>query len=140
MIDRADRFGLSELYQLRGEWGATNTRRYAYLLLPRHTGLLTDARKRLSAMKQYSKLGSGFKIAMRDLEIRGAGDLLRQQSGHITAIGFDLTVNCQTKHSIPQGQTSAPRDIRVIWTSRHEPTVTPPKSSPKTTTSPENQG
>src|SRR6185436_13960213 len=64
---------------------------YAYLLVPRHARLLTDARKRISAIKQYSSLGSGFKIAMRDLEIRGAGNLLgAQQSGHITAVGFDL--------------------------------------------------
>jgi transcription-repair coupling factor (superfamily II helicase) len=64
---------------------------YAYLLLPRHAGLLSDARKRISAIKQYSTLGSGFKIAMRDLEIRGAGNLLGpQQSGHITAVGFEL--------------------------------------------------
>src|SRR5439155_25380129 len=64
---------------------------YAYLLVPRHARLLTDARKRISAIKQYSSLGSGFKIAMRDLEIRGAGNLLgAQQSGHITAVGFEL--------------------------------------------------
>jgi len=64
---------------------------YAYLLLPRHASLLNDVRKRLSAIKQYSTLGSGFKIAMRDLEIRGAGNLLgAEQSGHITAVGFDL--------------------------------------------------
>jgi transcription-repair coupling factor (superfamily II helicase) len=64
---------------------------YAYLLLPRHARLLADVRKRISAMKQYSTLGSGFKIAMRDLEIRGAGNLLgAEQSGHITAVGFDL--------------------------------------------------
>jgi transcription-repair coupling factor (superfamily II helicase) len=84
---------------------------YAYLLLPRHAGVLTDARKRLSAMKQYSKLGSGFKIAMRDLEIRGAGNLLgSQQSGHITAIGFDLY--CQLlKQSISafRGEKIPPR-------------------------------
>src|SRR5207244_12171009 len=64
---------------------------YAYLLLPRHASLLTDVRKRIGAMKQYSTLGSGFKIAMRDLEIRGAGNLLgSEQSGHITAVGFEL--------------------------------------------------
>lgn len=91
IIDRADRFGLSELYQLRGRVGRYKHQAYAYLLLPRHAGLLVDARKRLSAIKQYSSLGSGFKIAMRDLEIRGAGNLLGpQQSGHITAVGFDL--------------------------------------------------
>ncbi len=91
IIDRADRFGLSDLYQLRGRVGRYKHQAYAYLLLPRHARLLTDVRKRISAMKQYSTLGSGFKIAMRDLEIRGAGNLLgSEQSGHITAVGFDL--------------------------------------------------
>jgi transcription-repair coupling factor (superfamily II helicase) len=91
IIDRADRFGLSDLYQLRGRVGRYKHQAYAYLLLPRHAGLLSDARKRISAIKQYSTLGSGFKIAMRDLEIRGAGNLLgHQQSGHITAVGFEL--------------------------------------------------
>ncbi len=91
IIDRADRFGLSELYQLRGRVGRYKHQAYAYLMIPRHASLLSDARKRMSAIKQYSKLGSGFKIAMRDLEIRGAGNLLgAQQSGHITAVGFEL--------------------------------------------------
>jgi len=91
IIDRADRFGLSDLYQLRGRVGRYKHQAHAYLLLPRHAGLLTDARKRISAIKQYSSLGSGFKIAMRDLEIRGAGNILGpQQSGHITAVGFEL--------------------------------------------------
>jgi transcription-repair coupling factor (superfamily II helicase) len=91
IIDRADRFGLSDLYQLRGRVGRYKHQAYAYLLLPRHGGLLADVRKRLSAIKQYSTLGSGFKIAMRDLEIRGAGNLLgAEQSGHITAVGFEL--------------------------------------------------
>ena len=146
MIDRADRFGLSELYQLRGRVGRYKHQAYAYLLLPRHAGLLTDARKRLSAMKQYSKLGSGFKIAIRDLEIRGAGNLLgAQQSGHITAIGFDLY--CQLlKQSIQslKGETSAPRiDIRVHldFLAMSPEEVTLKKSlSKKTTTSQENQG
>ncbi|MBO7391046.1 MAG: transcription-repair coupling factor, partial [Verrucomicrobia bacterium] len=91
IIDRADRFGLSELYQLRGRVGRYRNQAYAYLLIPRHGALLADARKRISAIKQYSRLGSGFKIAMRDLEIRGAGNILgAEQSGHISAIGFDL--------------------------------------------------
>ena len=91
IIDRADRFGLSELYQLRGRVGRYKHQAYCYLMLPRHAQLLTEARKRMSAIKQYSALGSGFKIAMRDLEIRGAGNILGpQQSGHITAVGFDL--------------------------------------------------
>src|SRR5213075_1705732 len=115
IIDRADRFGLSDLYQLRGRVGRYKHQAYAYLLLPRHAGLLTDARKRISAIKQYSMLGSGFKIAMRDLEIRGAGNLLGpQQSGHITAVGFDLY--CQLlKQSVAQlkGEKVAPR-LEVI--------------------------
>jgi transcription-repair coupling factor (superfamily II helicase) len=91
IIDRADRFGLSDLYQLRGRVGRYKHQAYAYLLLPRHARLLTDVRKRISAMRQYATLGSGFKIAMRDLEIRGAGNLLgAEQSGHITAVGFEL--------------------------------------------------
>src|SRR5204863_134673 len=88
IIDRADRFGLSDLYQLRGRVGRYKHQAFAYLLLPRHAGLLAEARKRISAIKQYSTLGSGFKIAMRDLAIRGAGNLLgSEQSGHITAVG-----------------------------------------------------
>jgi transcription-repair coupling factor (superfamily II helicase) len=91
IIDRADRFGLSDLYQVRGRVGRYKHQAYAYLLLPRHVSLLTDVRKRISAIRQYSTLGSGFKIAMRDLEIRGAGNLLgSEQSGHITAVGFEL--------------------------------------------------
>jgi transcription-repair coupling factor (superfamily II helicase) len=91
IIDRADRFGLSDLYQLRGRVGRYKHQAYAYLLIPRHARMLTDARKRISAIKQYSTLGSGFKVAMRDLEIRGAGNMLgAQQSGHITAVGFEL--------------------------------------------------
>ena len=88
IIDRADRFGLADLYQLRGRVGRSGHRAYAYLMLPRTSSTTEDARKRVSAIKQYTELGSGFKIAMRDLEIRGAGNLLgTQQSGHIAAIG-----------------------------------------------------
>jgi transcription-repair coupling factor (superfamily II helicase) len=91
LIDRADRFGLADLYQLRGRVGRHNRQAYAYILLPRHMQLIASARKRISAIKQYSSLGSGYKIAMRDLEIRGAGNLLgAEQSGHITSIGFEL--------------------------------------------------
>ena len=116
IIDRADRFGLSDLYQLRGRVGRYKHQAYAYLLIPRHAGLLSDARKRISAMKQYSTLGSGFKIAMRDLEIRGAGNLLgSEQSGHITAVGFELY--CQLlKQSVAtlKGEKVKPRvEVRV---------------------------
>jgi transcription-repair coupling factor (superfamily II helicase) len=91
LIDRADRFGLADLYQLRGRVGRADRRAYALLLLPDELIAGGDARKRLSAIKQYTELGSGFKIAMRDLEIRGAGSLLgTKQSGHITAVGFEL--------------------------------------------------
>ncbi|MCB1228742.1 MAG: transcription-repair coupling factor [Verrucomicrobiae bacterium] len=91
IIDRADRFGLADLYQLRGRVGRADRRAYAYLMLPRDMLTVGDARKRINAIKQYSSLGAGLKIEMRDLEIRGAGNLLgTQQSGHIAAIGFDL--------------------------------------------------
>ena len=91
MIDRADRFGLADLYQLRGRVGRADRRAYAILMLPRDQISTGDAKKRVSAIKQYTALGSGFKIAMRDLEIRGAGNLLgTKQSGHIAAVGFDL--------------------------------------------------
>lgn len=91
IIDRADRFGLADLYQLRGRVGRADRQAYAFLMLPRDMLTVGDARKRINAIKQYSSLGAGFKIAMRDLEIRGAGNLLGiQQSGHIAAIGFDL--------------------------------------------------
>jgi transcription-repair coupling factor (superfamily II helicase) len=116
IIDRADRFGLSDLYQLRGRVGRYKHQAYAYLLLPRHASLLTDVRKRISAIRQYSTLGSGFKIAMRDLEIRGAGNLLgAEQSGHITAVGFELY--CQLlKQSVAslKGEKTKPRvDVSV---------------------------
>ncbi len=91
LIERADRFGLAELYQLRGRVGRYKHQAYAYLLLPRHGRLFDTARKRIGAIKQYSSLGAGFKLALRDLEIRGAGNLLgAAQSGHIAAVGFDL--------------------------------------------------
>ncbi len=91
IIDRADRFGLADLYQLRGRVGRAGHKAYAILMLPRDLLATGDARKRINAIRQYTALGSGFKIAMRDLEIRGAGNLLgTQQSGHIAAVGFDL--------------------------------------------------
>jgi len=97
IIDRADRFGLADLYQLRGRVGRAQHKAYAYLLLPRELMTVGAARRRINAIKQYSGLGAGFKIAMRDLEIRGAGNLLgTAQSGHIVNIGFDLY--CQLLH------------------------------------------
>lgn len=91
LIDRADRFGLADLYQLRGRVGRAGEKAYAILLLPRDMITAGDARKRIHAIKEYTALGSGFKIAMKDLEIRGAGNLLgTKQSGHISQIGFEL--------------------------------------------------
>jgi transcription-repair coupling factor (superfamily II helicase) len=91
IIERADRFGLAELYQLRGRVGRCGRQAFAYLLLPRDTIISADARKRLAAIRRYTHLGAGFRLALRDLEIRGAGNLLgAEQSGHIDNIGFDL--------------------------------------------------
>jgi transcription-repair coupling factor (superfamily II helicase) len=91
IINRADRFGLSELYQLRGRVGRSNRRAYSYLLVPADIELTPIARRRLAALKEFSDLGAGFKIAALDLELRGAGNLLGgEQSGHIEAIGFEL--------------------------------------------------
>jgi transcription-repair coupling factor (superfamily II helicase) len=91
IINRADRMGLSELYQLRGRVGRSNQRAYAYLLVPPDTTLSSIARQRLAALKEFSDLGAGFRIAALDLELRGAGNLLgREQHGHIEAVGFDL--------------------------------------------------
>ncbi|MFZ0734207.1 MAG: transcription-repair coupling factor [Candidatus Sulfotelmatobacter sp.] len=91
LINRADRLGLSELYQLRGRVGRSNRRAYSYLLIPREIELTPIARRRLAALKEFSDLGAGFKIAALDLELRGAGNLLGgEQSGHIEAVGFEL--------------------------------------------------
>ncbi len=91
IINRADQFGLAQLYQLRGRVGRSTQRAYAYLLYPRHQPLSGIARKRLDTIMEASELGAGFRIAMRDLEIRGAGELLgARQHGHISAVGFDL--------------------------------------------------
>jgi len=93
LINRADRFGLSELYQLRGRVGRSNQRAYAYLLVPEDVSLTPLATRRLAALKEFSALGAGFRVAALDLELRGAGNLLGgQQHGHINAIGFDLYV------------------------------------------------
>jgi transcription-repair coupling factor (superfamily II helicase) len=91
LVNRAERLGLSELYQLRGRVGRSNERAYAYLLVPPEATLSGIARQRLAALREFSELGSGFRLAALDLELRGAGNILgRQQHGHINAIGFDL--------------------------------------------------
>ncbi len=125
IIDRADRFGLADLYQLRGRVGRAEHKAYAYLMLPREMMTIGAARKRINAIKQYSSLGAGFRIAMRDLEIRGAGSILgTAQSGHIMAIGFDLY--CQLlKQAVAQlkGRKFQPRldaDLRVDFVATNE--------------------
>jgi transcription-repair coupling factor (superfamily II helicase) len=91
LINRADRYGLSQLYQLRGRVGRSDRRAYAYLLIPPEDALSPIAKKRLAAIREFSDLGSGFRVAALDLEIRGAGNLLGgEQSGHIEAVGFDM--------------------------------------------------
>lgn len=91
IVDRSDLFGLSQLYQIRGRVGRGRERAYAYLLYPSHAALTAEAAQRLSALSDYTELGAGFKVAMRDLELRGAGNLLGdEQSGHVAALGFEL--------------------------------------------------
>jgi transcription-repair coupling factor (superfamily II helicase) len=91
IVNRADQFGLAQLYQIRGRVGRSRERAYAYLLVPARRPITPDARKRLEALQRFSELGAGFQIASHDLEIRGAGNLLgKDQSGQIEAIGFDL--------------------------------------------------
>jgi len=125
IIDRADRFGLADLYQLRGRVGRAEHKAYAYLMLPREMMTIGAARKRINAIKQYSSLGAGFRIAMRDLEIRGAGSILgTAQSGHIMAIGFDLY--CQLlKQAVSQlkGKKFRPRlevEVRLDFVATNE--------------------
>jgi transcription-repair coupling factor (superfamily II helicase) len=94
IVERAEMFGLAQLYQIRGRVGRSRERAYAYLFYPSHAALTDEASKRLATLSDYTELGSGFKIAMRDLEIRGAGNLLGdEQSGHVAAVGFELYVS-----------------------------------------------
>jgi transcription-repair coupling factor (superfamily II helicase) len=94
IVERADELGLAQLYQIRGRVGRSRARAYAYLLYPSAAALSEEASRRLATLSDYTELGSGFKIAMRDLEIRGAGNLLGdEQSGHVAAVGFELYVS-----------------------------------------------
>ncbi len=93
IINRADKIGLSDLYQLRGRVGRSNVRAYSYFLVPGMDSITDEAKKRLQAIREMSYLGAGFRLAMKDLELRGAGNLLgAEQSGHIHAVGFDMYV------------------------------------------------
>ena len=93
IVERADALGLAQLYQIRGRVGRSDVHAYAYLFYPEASELSPEARARLATLADHSELGAGFQIAMRDLEIRGAGDLLgAEQSGHVAALGFELYV------------------------------------------------
>ncbi len=134
VIDRADQFGLADLYQLRGRVGRAEHKAYAYLLLPREMITVGAARKRISAIKQYSSLGAGFRIAMRDLEIRGAGSIVgTAQSGHIMAVGFDLY--CQLlKQAVAQLKGQKPKlrldvDLRLDFVVTNEAEFITPAAS-----------
>jgi transcription-repair coupling factor (superfamily II helicase) len=111
IVNRADRYGLAQLYQLRGRVGRSDRRAYAYLLVPPDTVLSQVAQKRLAAIREFSDLGAGFRIAALDLEIRGAGNLLGgEQSGHIQAVGLDLYVKLleQTILELKGGRAAEP--------------------------------
>jgi len=116
IIDRADRFGLAQLYQLRGRVGRSNQRAFAYLMTPPGEKLTPDARRRLAALEEFQALGSGYHIAMRDLEIRGAGNLLGdEQHGHMEAIGFDLYCRLleEAAAELKGGVAGDPVDVKV---------------------------
>ena len=118
IIDRADRFGLSELYQLRGRVGRNDRQAFAYMLMPPMGALATNARDRLEAIRRYTHLGAGFKLALRDLEIRGAGNILgTEQSGHIAAVGFDLYCQLlkEAVSRLSDHKSSLPRPVEITF-------------------------
>ncbi len=125
IVDRADQLGLSQLYQIRGRVGRSDVTAHAYLLYPDAASLTREASSRLRALADYTELGSGLRIAMRDLEIRGAGNLLGdEQSGHVAAIGFELYLE-MLNEAVLRGQGQAPpeREVRVnIAVSAYIPT------------------
>ena len=109
-IDEADRYGLADLHQLRGRVGRTSTRAYAYLIVDEHKLVNPNAQRRLKAIEEFAELGSGFKIAMRDLEIRGAGNILgTEQSGHIAAVGYEMYCTL-LDNAVRQLQNLPPRE------------------------------
>jgi transcription-repair coupling factor (superfamily II helicase) len=116
IVERADMFGLAQLYQIRGRVGRSRERAYAYLLYPSAAALTQEAADRLAALSDYTELGAGFKVAMRDLEIRGAGNLLgAEQSGHVAALGFELYVEmlAEAVAELSGRRRVAPRPVRV---------------------------
>ena len=114
IVNRADRFGLAQLYQLRGRVGRSDLRAYAYLIVPPRHKLTEDAKQRLRALRDFSELGSGFRIAARDLEIRGAGELLgARQHGQIAALGFDLYCSMLEQAVAEKRGEAPPVEVRV---------------------------
>ncbi len=119
IVERADVFGLSQLYQIRGRVGRSRERAYAYLLYPSAAALTEEAAHRLAALSDYTELGAGFKIAMRDLELRGAGNLLGdEQSGHVAALGFELYMQMldeavQSMAAEEEGDEELPEPVRL---------------------------
>ncbi|MBE6358741.1 MAG: transcription-repair coupling factor [Lentisphaerae bacterium] len=114
IIERADRFGLAQLYQLRGRVGRWKNQAYAYMLLPKNQLVGTNAKKRLAAIRRCSTLGAGFQLALRDLEIRGAGNLLgSEQSGHLCMIGFDLYCRL-LKQEIARLRSASKEDMQQL--------------------------
>ncbi|MCA1840722.1 MAG: transcription-repair coupling factor [Actinomycetota bacterium] len=114
IVERADLLGLSQLYQLRGRVGRARERAYAYLLYPHEAVLTDEAHERLKTLSEFTELGSGFKIALRDLEIRGAGNLLgAEQSGHIAAVGFDLYMKMMSEAVASLSGTEPDKKLEV---------------------------
>lgn len=116
IINEADRYGLADLHQLRGRVGRYKNQAYCYLFLPEHRHVNPDALKRLKALVEYSGLGSGFQIAMRDLEIRGAGNILgKQQSGHIATVGYEMYCRLLKKcvHQMKDERYSEPVSVEI---------------------------
>src|SRR2546430_10135382 len=131
IVDRADRLGLAQMYQIRGRVGRSRERAYAYLFYPSAGALSEEAQRRLSTLSDYTELGSGFKIALRDLEIRGAGNLLgEEQSGHVAAVGFDLYVAMLDEAVAELAGTAAdeaPEPVRLgVPADAHVPAAYPP--------------
>jgi transcription-repair coupling factor (superfamily II helicase) len=115
IVDRADLFGLSQLYQIRGRVGRSRERAYAYLLYPSAAALTPEAADRLSALSDYTELGAGFKVAMRDLELRGAGSLLGdEQSGHVAALGFELYMQMLDEAVREMGEDGADGEFEPV--------------------------
>ena len=114
VVDQAQNYGLSDLYQLRGRVGRSNRRAYAYLLVPSGTELTETARKRLAALREFSELGAGFKIAALDLELRGAGNLLGgEQHGHINAVGFEMYLKLLEETVLELKGEELPLEVRT---------------------------